>query len=319
MQVPVATTIDWRTLPPEWARGGVISIGNFDGVHRGHLELVCQARLLAADVGRPAVVVSFDPHPLQLLAPERFQQPLTTIDDRAKALIDGGADQVVFLKTDRDLLQLSAEAFFQRIIRDGFAAKGIIEGFNFQFGRDRAGTVDILRDLCGPSNIAVRIVEPLLLDGEVCSSSRVRNALIAGNVRLAAHLLNRPFSLSGIVVEGEKRGRTIGIPTANIDPARLTRTILPKDGVYAARGTVDGRAWPAAVNIGPNPTFGQNARKLEVHLIGYSGDCYGMMLNVEFIDRLRDVRPFAGVTELIAQVRHDIDEARKAVTDHDAS
>jgi riboflavin kinase/FMN adenylyltransferase len=301
------TRLPWQEMPPEWARRGVVAVGNFDGVHRGHAALVHQASDLARTVDGPVTLITFDPHPLQLLDPDRFQPLLTTVDDRASLLAALGADAVVILRTDADLLQLSADAFFDQILVNRLNAKGIVEGFNFRFGHNRRGTVDTLRQKCGRLGIPFCIVEPFRLEDMVVSSSRVRSALMEGAVKAAAELLNRPYQVHGIVVAGAKRGRTIGFPTANLDGVT---TLLPKDGVFAVRASVDGRTFAGAANIGPNPTFGENARKIEVHLIGFDGDLYGKTMAVDFIERLRDTRRFKDVAELTEQMKRDVEQAR---------
>jgi riboflavin kinase/FMN adenylyltransferase len=300
------TAIDGRDVPPPEARGGVVAVGNFDGVHRGHAELLRQARLLAGEVGGPVTVVTFDPHPLQLLAPERFLPPLTTTADRARFLHEAGADAVVFLRTNADLLALTPEEFFQSVLRNGFAARGVVEGFNFRFGHDRAGSVETLRDLCAAAGVAFRVVAPFALDGVTVSSSKVRDALLAGDVTVAAKLLGRPYLLRGVVGTGAKRGRTIGFPTANLE---AVETLVPATGVYAVRADAGGRRYPAAANVGPNPTFGEDARKIEAHLIGFADDLYGRPLAVEFAERLRDTRKFNSAEELVAQMRADVARA----------
>lgn len=301
-------SIDWRKSPTAGARQGVVAVGNFDGVHLGHAALIEQARCLAHSTEGPVVLVTFDPHPLQLLAPERFQPVLTTADDRAELLRQAGADYVVTLQTDVDLLNLSAGEFFDRILVGQFQAKGIVEGFNFRFGHDRAGSIDTLRELCRQAEISFHIVEPILIDGAIVSSSRVRQALEAGNVPCAQHLMNRPYRIRGVVVEGAKRGRTIGFPTANIGSVL---TLIPAEGVYAVRAHIQGRSWPGAANVGPNPTFGEQVRKIEVHLIGFDGDLYGQSVAVDFIQRLRLTQKFAGVAELVEQLKRDVEQARK--------
>src|SRR3954469_26042466 len=195
--------------PPEEFRGGVLAVGNFDGVHRGHAALLAAARELAGP-GRPVIPVTFDPHPLVLLAPERFQPPLTTVAERARLLHAVGADHVVVLRTTPELLALSAEGFFDRVVHGALAARGVAEGFNFRFGHDRAGSNDTLRTLCGRAGIEFREVPPFALGGRPVSSSRVRDALLTGDLREATELLGRPYRVTGVVGTGAHRGRTIG-------------------------------------------------------------------------------------------------------------
>jgi riboflavin kinase/FMN adenylyltransferase len=305
-------TLAWDEPPPPEFRSGAITIGNFDGVHRGHQALLAEVRKQSAVVGGPAVVLTFDPHPLLLLHPERFQPLLTTVSDRAELLRGHGADRVAILRTTPSLLQLSADDFFLRVIREGFRGKAVVEGSNFGFGRNREGSVQTLAKLCGQAGISFVECPSLQLKGQTVSSSRVRGALVRGAVGEAADLLGRPFRLRGTVGVGQKRGQTLGFPTANLE--KVT-TLIPRDGVYATRVRIP--PWPnplpGAANIGPNPTFGEQVRKVEVHIIGFRGDLYGQELAVEFVERLRDTRAFPGVTELVEQLRRDVEEAQRIV------
>jgi riboflavin kinase/FMN adenylyltransferase len=297
--------------PPGDCRGGAVSVGNFDGVHRGHAALVAELVARARRVGGPAVAVTFDPHPIALLAPERLQPLLTTPADRAELLQAAGADHVVVLKTTPELLHQEAREFLDGLFGDRLAVRAVVEGFNFRFGRGRAGDNELLADWCRGRGVALTVVPPFTLDGAVVSSSRVRSALEAGDVAAAARLLGRPYRLRGAIGTGAKRGRALGFPTANLErPA----TLVPGDGVYAVRAVLaDGSAWPAAANVGPNPTFGEQARKVEAHLIGFAGDLYGRPLAVDFMARLRATRLFAGPADLVEQLRTDVAAARELV------
>jgi riboflavin kinase / FMN adenylyltransferase len=296
-------------VPPESVRGGVVAVGNFDGVHRGHAALVAAARELAGPV-RPVVPVTFDPHPLVLLAPERFQPPLTTTAERAGLLHDLGATHVVVLQTTPQLLGLSPEAFFDTIIRGGLTAHGMVEGFNFHFGRDRAGSNDTLRTLCATAGIMFNEVPAFQLGGRPVSSSRVRGALVGGDMATANDLLGRRYRVRGVVGTGARRGRTIGFPTANLD---RVETLLPGDGVYAVAVDAPTGRYAGAAHIGPNATFDEDARKLEVYLLDFDGDLYGKPLSVEFVARVRGTQRFAGVDQLVQQMKRDVAEARRLV------
>jgi riboflavin kinase/FMN adenylyltransferase len=290
--------------PPEALRGGAVAVGNFDGVHRGHAELI---RILR-ECGRPAVVISFDPHPLQLLNPKHFQPELTTPGDRANDLRQCGADGVCFLRTTPQLLCLSAAEFFYRILHKGFAARAVVEGFNFRFGRDRAGDVYQLRDWCERSNIRFQLVEPVVWEGKPVSSSRVRQAIEAGEVEEAHHLLGRCYRLRGVVGRGAQRGRLLGFPTANLE---RVPTLIPGDGVYAVRVEgANGHQWGAA-HIGPAPTFREQARRLEIHILDFAGDLYGQELVVHFVQLIRPIRPFAHAEDLVAQLQRDVEHVRR--------
>lgn len=299
--------IAWDEMPPASSRKGAVTVGNFDGVHRGHGALLAEVRRQARALGGPAVALTFDPHPLQLLRPEQFQPVLTTAADRAELLRSSGADRVLILKTTPALLQLRAAEFFQHVLQERLAARALVEGVNFGFGRNREGTIDTLATLCRQAAIPLTIVPPVLQDGQPISSSRVRKALESGAVGEAIELLSLPYRLSGVVGRGRQRGRTIGFPTANLE---RIETLVPGDGVYAVRVYCGRESWPGAANIGPNPTFGESARKVEVHLIGFQGDLLGQTLGVEFLERLRDTRPFAGVAELAEQLRRDVENAQ---------
>lgn len=303
-------SLDWHQSPSAELTGGAVTVGNFDGVHLGHQALVVATRRQADTVGGPAVVVTFDPPPHRVLYPDSGppRPPLTTLEHRAELLRKAGADHVIILRTGPALLALSPEAFFEDILVRQLGARAVVEGYDFRFGRGRAGTTARLRNLCASSEVAFEEVPQLQYRAEPVSSSRVRAAIVGGNVALAAELLARPYRIEGRVVEGARRGRTIGFPTANLADIP---TVLPGEGVYAVRASVAGRMLAGAANIGPNPTFGEDARKVEVHLLDFSGDLYGRPLAVDFIAQMRHTRLFAGADELTAQLKLDIEEARR--------
>jgi riboflavin kinase / FMN adenylyltransferase len=291
---------------PDLCRGGALTIGNFDGVHRGHQALLAETLRQA----RPAVAVTLDPHPIQLLRPDLVQPFLNTLDERTALLHRYGADQVLVLKTSPEFLQLSARDFFEQIIVAGLQAKFLIEGYSFGFGRNREGTIDVLKQLCAEKGVQLTLIPPQEVAGQRVSSSKVRGELVAGRVDVADQMLGRPYRITGLVGTGARRGATIGFPTANLE---RIETLIPGNGVYAARADVNGKSWPAAVNVGPNPTFGDNARKVEAHLIGFTGSLYEQSLSLDFVKKIRDTRPFAGVAELVAQIRADVDAVTRLV------
>jgi len=291
---------------PEPIHGGIIAVGNFDGVHLGHAALIAAARKEAGS--KQVVAVTFDPHPLVLLAPERYQPPLTTIEARARHLHEVGADHVVVLQTTRELLALEPEDFFKRIVRGALQASGMAEGFNFRFGHNRAGSNELLRQLCGTAGMTFREVAAFELNGKPVSSSLVRGAINEGAVAAARSLLNRHYHLTGQVVAGAKRGRTIGFPTANLEGIE---TLVPAEGVYAVVADTSHGRFAGAANLGPNPTFGEQVRKIEVHLLDFAGDLYGSQLTMEFVERLRGTTKFAGVDALKEQLQKDIVEVRR--------
>ncbi|HZN35578.1 MAG TPA: bifunctional riboflavin kinase/FAD synthetase [Pirellulaceae bacterium] len=294
-------------LPADLRRGAV-TIGNFDGVHRGHARLVERLLAKAREVGGPAIVFTFDPHPVRLLRPESAPPPLTWTDRKAQLLDELGVTAVIAYPTDEALLALSAEAFFAKIVLEQLAARAMVEGPNFYFGRGRAGNVESLQQLCSRSSVALEIVPPIGVGDQLVSSSRVRDAISAGDIDLARQLLTRPYRVRGMVTHGAGRGAKIGFPTANLE---AIDTLLPAQGVYAARAIAPAGVWPAAVNIGPNPTFGEHALKVEAHLIDFSGPLYGQPLELDFLSRLRSVRPFESVAALKSQLAHDVAAARE--------
>ncbi len=302
--------IEWDASPPDACRGGAVAIGNFDGVHRGHAALLAEARRQAEALDGPAIAVTFDPHPIELLRPGQAPPQLTTAEDRSRLLLEGGADHVLVLHVTHELLALTATEFFTEVIQKRLQARALVEGSNFGFGRGREGDVAMLARLCDLAGMRLQVVPPLVLEGVEVSSSRVRTALTAGNVSEAANLLGRPYRLHGTVVSGQRRGQKLGFPTANLE---RTATLVPGEGVYAVRVPHENRVWPGAANVGPNPTFGEEARKIEIHLIGYRGDLYGLDLGVDFIERLRDTRAFKGIAELTEQLRIDIERAARIV------
>ncbi len=295
-------------------RGGAVSIGNFDGVHRGHARIV--ERLLAKSkaVGGPAIVFTFDPHPVRLLRPHEAPPPLTWTERKSALLADLGIDAVIAYPTDEELLSHSPVDFFNRIVRDALDAKAMVEGPNFFFGHKRAGDIQTLKMLCHDAGLSLEVVEPFVEAGEFVSSSRVRQLIHQGDVAEAATMLTQPYRIRGLVTHGAGRGHKIGFATANVE---AIDTLLPAIGVYAGRAITTTEIWPAAINIGPNPTFGEHALKVEVHLIGFEGALYGQPLEVDFLARLRDIQPFASVDALKAQLALDVAVASQIADGYD--
>jgi riboflavin kinase/FMN adenylyltransferase len=295
---------------PAHLRGGAVTIGNFDGVHAGHAALVTRLRSCADAVNGPSIVFTFDPHPVRLLRPDKAPPPLTWAERKAELLGELGVDAMIAYPTEETLLQLSPEDFFRRIIVDHLQAKALVEGPNFYFGRDRQGDINTLRQLCGQHHVQLEIVAPGNFEGELVSSSRVREALQQGDVETAAKMLTRPYRLRGMVTHGAARGSRIGFPTANLS---AVDTLIPRLGVYAGRVLFAGNRYAAAIHLGPNPTFAEDAVKLEIHLLDFQGNLYGQPLEVDFIARLRDIHPFANVDALKQQLQLDVLRTREVV------
>ena len=295
---------------PDECRSGAIAIGNYDGVHRGHARIIGRLIAQARRVGGPALVFTFDPHPVRILRPSHAPPPLTWTDRKAQLLDELGVDAMVAYPTDEALLALSPRDFFDSVVVGALAAQAVVEGPNFFFGHDRQGTIETLGQFAAEAHIELEVVPPVEIDGEMVSSSRVRKLIAAGRIAEACHLLTRPYRIRGMVTHGAGRGAKLGFPTANVD---AIDTLLPGVGVYAGRAITTGGSWPAAINIGPNPTFGEHALKVEVHLIDFHGTLYGQPLEVDFLARIRDVRPFPGLEALRAQLEHDVAAARQIV------
>jgi len=291
--------------------GSVLSIGNFDGIHRGHQRILEVAASLRPRSGSGRVaVVTFEPHPFTVLRPEHAPPRLTPPELKRELLAAAGVDDLVVLPPVPEVLNCSAEAFWQ-ILRDEVRPDHMVEGDSFTFGRARGGDITRLRQWSAGSGVSLHVIEPVLvalLDLRVVpvSSSLIRWLLAHGRARDAAICLARPYVLEGTVVKGHQRGRTIGVPTANL---ACDAQLIPADGVYAGRCRVEARDYPVALSIGRMPTFGENARQIEAHLIGFDGDLYGKVLRVEVLDWLREQRKLPGIESLKAQLARDIESA----------
>ena len=288
--------------------GAAVTVGNFDGVHRGHQALVGLALARAREAGGRAVVLTFEPHPARVLAPERAPAALTTLAQKEELLAGLGVDRLAVLAFDPAVAALSAEAFAREVLAEALGARHVVVGESFRFGRRREGDASRLAALGEALGFAVSALPPVLGRGGPVSSSRVRDELARGDVAAAGELLGRPYFVDACVVRGDGRGRTIGVPTANLDPEN---EVLPARGVYAGRLRVPGAGFrPAVVNLGERPTFGGGRATLEAHLLDFEGDLYGARVRLELHERLRDEERFAGTEALVARIREDMTRAR---------
>ena len=299
------------SLPSE-ARQGVLTIGNFDGVHVGHQRIVSKAKELATSQAAVVVAMTFDPPPDLVLRPADAPERLTLNEQKGQRLISRGADWVVAARPTHELLALTGEAFIERVIVGCFAPRYMVEGHNFLFGRERSGTIETLREAGPSSGFQLHVVEPVLLDfpqgPQRVSSTLIRNFLRAGNVEQANRCLEREFALCGRVVAGQGQGRRLTYPTVNINPGEQ---IVPADGVYAGRGELGGREYLAAISIGNKPTLGPAARRVvEAHLLDAQGDFYEQAITLRFVRRMRDQRRFEGPEALKAQITKDTQHVR---------
>jgi riboflavin kinase/FMN adenylyltransferase len=307
----------WRSLDDIDADFGpsVVTVGNFDGVHLGHRFVLDQAREVAASHGVPVVAVTFDPHPMRILLPERAPAALTTIDRRAELLGASGADRVLVLPFTRDLASWTPEEFVQRVLVDALHAVAVVVGENFRFGAKAAGNTRVLAELGDKYGFATHA---LTLAGaeHPWSSSYVRQALAEGDVAVAAAALGRPHEVVGEVVEGAHRGRELGFPTANVPAAGLTA--VPADGVYAGwlralppSDISGGRPMPTAISVGTNPTFGEDERSVESYVLDRDDlELYGVTVEVTFVQRIRGQLRFDSVKDLIDRMCVDVEEVR---------
>jgi riboflavin kinase/FMN adenylyltransferase len=288
--------------------GSVVLIGVFDGVHKGHQLLLNRAKEIAD--GRNIVALTFDPHPMQVLAPDHAPTLLTTLADRVELLKIHNADQVAVLKFNEKFAAMAPEDFVKDVLVGQLSVSTIIVGKNFTYGHKAAGNVDSLIKDGQQFNFTVDVQDLQSGEGEIISSSRIRNLVTSGQVEEARTLLSRPHRLDGVVVHGEKRGREIGYPTANLGD--IEGQTIPSDGVYAGWLTVGINYWPAAISIGTNPTFaGERARQVEAYALDQEGlELYDKNASIEFGWRLRDTLKFDGLEPLLVQMKLDCDQAR---------
>ncbi len=291
-------------------RSPAVTIGNFDGVHLGHRALFARTIELARAVGGDAVVLTFDPHPARFFNRELAPYLLTPEQRKLELMEQAGLDAVVLEPFTGDLAGHTPQQFASAVLGENLGASHVVVGEGFIFGKKRAGNLQALIDLGGELGFEAHGVRPVRAEGIVISSTKIRNFLLTGRVMGAAQLLGREYMVEGEVVQGRMRGRTIGIPTANV---ASSAEILPKRGVYAGRALLpDGGVKEAVINIGTNPTFEKAAiLSFEVHILDYSGDLYGQRLGVRFTRRLRDEKKFSSVEELLEAIGEDIDRARE--------
>jgi riboflavin kinase / FMN adenylyltransferase len=307
------TGLDESGLPP-YVKDTVITVGTFDGVHRGHRDVIERLVSRSRSLKIPSVLVTFDPHPLEIVNPAAAPLLLTTHDEKLEVLAETGIDYMAVVPFTTRLAEFSAEDFVELILRRCFRMRELLIGYDHGFGRQRAGNVTVLQTLGERDGFKVQIVEPVAAaDGRSVSSTSIRRAIAGGDLERAAESLGRPYSVSGQVVPGAQRGRTIGFPTLNLG-SPLQRKLLPPEGVYAVRVQTPHGPVGGMMNLGPRPTFGDSKTTLEAHLFDTAGDFYGANVRLDFVTRLRETRKFASGEQLSAQLRHDERDARNALT-----
>lgn len=300
----------------ELVPNSVITVGTFDGVHAGHRAIIDTVVEKANERDARSVLVTFDPHPRNIINPDAGIKLLTTLQERSEILDELGIDTMIVIPFDRDFSLLSSKEFVRDIIHKKIGVSEFVIGYDHQFGRNREGTIETIEKLGKELGFDAYVVSKREVGEKTVSSTAIRNAISEeGNVDEAAEFLQRPYRLNGTVVHGDKRGKQIGFPTANIKPEHVNK-IIPQDGVYAVKVRINGNLYDGMMNIGTRPTFDGKVQTLEVHLFNFDEDIYGKEVQVRFYNRIRDEKKFDGKDELIGQLKQDEKQARKLLSSH---
>ena len=293
---------------PDHLKGAIVALGNFDGFHLGHQAVANRAIQRAFHERRPAIVATFDPHPVKFFKPDLPPFRLTTLDQREELFAHAGADAMLVFEFGAELAATDAEEFVRDVLAGRIGAAGVITGDDFSFGKGRTGDPALLKAVGEQHGVAAEAVPQVLLDGERISSGRVREALVAGDTGTATHMLSRDYAIEGVVQRGDRRGRELGYPTANVELADYQR---PKYGIYAVRVTIDdGHEYPGVASLGVRPTFEPPQELLEAHLFGFDKDLYGRQIEVALHAYIREEKKFDGIEPLIAHMKEDEAKAR---------
>jgi riboflavin kinase/FMN adenylyltransferase len=298
---------DWQTIAAQW-QGGAVALGNFDGVHRGHQALIDRTVEQAKVLNAPVVALTFEPHPRRFFVPDTGPFRLTLPPAKRRLLEQYGVQAVLAQRFDEAFAALSPDAFVDDVLLKGLAARHVVCGYDFTFGARRGGNVEMLREQGRQKGFGVTVLDPVMREGEIYSSTSIREALRAGWISEASELLGHSWEIEGEIELGDQRGRTIGFPTANV---ALGEHLRPRFGVYAVRALVDGQWRPAVANLGRRPTFGKLKENFEVHLFDFSDDLYGKVLRVALIEFIRPEMKFGGLDQLKAQIAADAEAARR--------
>ena len=293
---------------PEHLRGGVVALGTFDGFHLGHQAVAGEAIKQAKAAGRPAIIATFDPHPVRFFMPDAPWFRLSTLEQRQRLFEEAGADAMLVFDFDAGLAATTAEDFIGKLLMERLGISAVVTGEDFTFGKGRGGNINVLRELGAVHGLGSTAMGPVTDEGGIISSSRIREALQAGDCATATNLLTRPFSVEGVVQHGDKNGRLLGFPTANIDMGHYLR---PRYGIYAVKGRLpDGRVLNGAANLGIRPSFDPPKELLEPHFFDFAEDLYGQTIEVEFHAFIRGEAKFEDMDALMAQMQADCDMAR---------
>jgi riboflavin kinase/FMN adenylyltransferase len=286
----------------------VLTLGNFDGVHLGHQKIFQQLNKRASQTGGQSVVFTFIPHPVQVLKPQKVLPIITLFEEKVQLIAGLGIDFLVCATFDKAFANLTAAEFVEKVLCDTLGVRSVFVGYDYVFGRGREGDINYLKKIAKQRDFSVEIIDPVFLDGQIVSSSRIRQLVQEGDMPLTTRMLGRNFSVTGTVVEGKRRGKELGFPTANL---KLKNDLFPKQGVYATNIELDGKAYKGMTNIGTNPTFKDGVLSIETYIFDFNRDCYGEELKVFFVERLRDEKAFRSPEELIAQLKDDERRSRE--------
>ena len=309
------TAID-LTLPsglPDDGRGAVVTVGTFDGVHRGHRAVLEEVRARAVETDRRAVLLTFHPHPLRVIRPQAAPPLLTTPVEKKEILAQTGLDYAVFLRFTPALSRYPPRRFVEEVLVGRLGVRELVIGHDHGFGRGRSGDADMLREIGRELGFAVDVVPPVATGNDAVSSSAIRDAVSRGRLGLARKGLGRPYSLQGLVIRGDGRGKDLGFPTANLSLG-VSDKLLPRSGIYAVRGTLRQGMFQGALHLGPRPTFQGSPPTIELHLMDFTGQVYGEEVRVDFIRFLRPIRAFRSAAALVRQMELDVAEARAALS-----
>ncbi len=295
------------SFPPE-LRPSVAALGTFDGIHRAHAAILSTAVTRARELGAAAVVCTFDPPPTTVLHPERAPAPIATLEENLARMAECGTDAALVIPFTPEFSRMEAETFVSEVLEQTLGAREIVVGFNHTFGRGARGTAALLKDLGPGHGFVTHVLPPLQVNGQTVSSTAIREALREGDVETARTFLGHPYRVTGVVLRGAGRGRTLGFPTANIKP---DRPLILAPGVYAGRGSWNETERDVVVNVGYRPTFGEQQYWVEAYVFDFSGDLYDQTLGLEFLHRIRPELKFAGVDALKRQVAVDMETARR--------
>ncbi|MDH5590296.1 MAG: bifunctional riboflavin kinase/FAD synthetase [Gemmatimonadota bacterium] len=299
-------------------QGTVVTVGTFDGVHRGHWEVLQEIRRRASERGRRSVLVTFDPHPLRIVRPEVAPLLLTLPMEKKEILAESGLDYAVFLSFTRTLSRYEPRRFVEEVLVKRLRVEELVIGYDHGFGKDRSGDASTLRAIGAELGFDVDVVPPVETLGEPISSSRIRAAVGEGRMEEARYCLGRPYSIRGVVVKGDGRGRGLGFPTANLHVGDGDK-LIPPPGIYAVWGVLRSGMVAGALHLGPRPTFRGSPPTIELHLMDFDGDLYGEEIRVDFVRYLREVRPFDSIQALVDQMKDDVGEARSVLAEDEGA